>query len=1049
MKKIRKISTLAIVIMATIAQVVSALEQPVNVQKTLRQEVELKDNWITWLEKDLANRKTVTIPHNWDDYYGYRQLTHGNLHGTAYYTTSFTVSEEKGKAYFLRFEGVGTYADVMLNDQHLGRYPVGRTTLTLDISQAIRHDQANRLTVKAEHPELITDMPWVCGGCSSEWGFSEGSQPFGIYRPVVLEVTDHVRVEPFGIHIWHDDDLKTIYIETELKNYGIKEETLVIVNKFCEQEGKQVFSLSQPVTLKPGENRTIRQSAAINNPQLWEPGNPYLYQLTTQVLRQGTAVDETITPFGIRSISWPVKRNDGNGCFLINGKPFFLNGVCEYEHLFGQSHAFSHEQVAARVKAIQAAGFNAVRDAHQPHHLDYQKAWDREGIIFWPQFSTHIWYDTPEFRNNFKRLLRQWIKERRNSPSVVLWGLQNESSLPKSFAMECMDIIHEMDPTALHMRAVTTCNGGEGTDWNVVQNWSGTYGGTLGNYALDLSRKDQLLNGEYGAWRTFGFHTEPEASSVGSPWSEERICWLMETKVRLAEQAKDSVCGHFQWIYNSHENPGRRQADEAYRKIDKVGPFNYKGLITPWEEPADVYYMYRANYVPASKDPMVYLVSHTWPYRFSTGSRQATIEAYSNCDSVILYNDLKNSERIGVQKRQSIGTHFIWKNSFIRYNVLRAVGYHDGQLVAEDILILDSLKQAPHFELLYEGAQPLLQKAEGYHYLYRINCGGDTYVDSFGERWMQDNHHYSTSWAKRFAGLNPYLASQRTTSDPIKGTRDWGLFQTFRFGRHELKYQLPLPDGTYRVELYFIEPWHGTGSSFTDCKGLRIFDVAINKTLVMDDFDIWAEVGHDRAYKKVVEAEVKGGKLELSFPEVKAGQALLCGLAVASRKPIQLPPYRTDASFSWEQAEQDTLANTPNELLPTDPIIRPTTIYQAEEARATGTYEYKELKGQQGIFFGKNTKNSIEWTIQTGLAQIYALRFKFINASGQSLNLRLQVIDSQNTVLKDDVLLFPATSGNWSMISTTTGTYINAGTYRIRLSAKQTDGLGIDALEVQ
>ena len=27
--------------------------------------------------------KTVNVPHNWDDYYGYRQLTHGNLHGTA------------------------------------------------------------------------------------------------------------------------------------------------------------------------------------------------------------------------------------------------------------------------------------------------------------------------------------------------------------------------------------------------------------------------------------------------------------------------------------------------------------------------------------------------------------------------------------------------------------------------------------------------------------------------------------------------------------------------------------------------------------------------------------------------------------------------------------------------------------------------------------------------------------------------------------------------------------------------------------------------------
>lgn len=48
------------------------------------------------------------------------------------------------------------------------------------------------------------------------------------------------------------------------------------------------------------------------------------------------------------------------------------------------------------------------------------------------------------------------------------------------------------------------------------------------------------------------------------------MCQLMETKIRLAEQAKDSVCGQFQWIFSSHDNPGRRQPDEAYRRIDKV-----------------------------------------------------------------------------------------------------------------------------------------------------------------------------------------------------------------------------------------------------------------------------------------------------------------------------------------------------------------------------------------------------------------------------------------------------------------------------------------------
>ncbi len=49
--------------------------------------------------------KTVNIPHNWDDYYGYRQLTHGNLHGTAMYVKDFTAdvkSDGNGISFVLK-----------------------------------------------------------------------------------------------------------------------------------------------------------------------------------------------------------------------------------------------------------------------------------------------------------------------------------------------------------------------------------------------------------------------------------------------------------------------------------------------------------------------------------------------------------------------------------------------------------------------------------------------------------------------------------------------------------------------------------------------------------------------------------------------------------------------------------------------------------------------------------------------------------------------------------------------------------------------------------
>lgn len=895
---------------------------------------------------------------------------------------------------------------------------------------------------------MIADMPWVCGGCSSEWGFSEGSQPLGIFRPVELEITDEVRVEPFGVHVWNNAACDSVFIETEIKNYGKKAAEFDFINKFSNADGRQIFRLTDKLTLQPGETKIVKQASAIKDAHRWNTEDPYLYKLSTMVKRNGKTVEEVATPYGIRNFSWPVKRNDGDGRFYLNGKPVFINGVCEYEHQFGQSHAFSDEQVAARVKQIKNAGFNSVRDAHQPHNLRYQEYWDKEGILFWPQFSAHVWYDTPEFRENFKALLRQWVKERRNSPSVVMWGLQNESTLPRDFAQECADIIREMDPMARDMRVITTCNGGEGTDWNVIQNWSGTYGGDVNKYNEELARPNQLLNGEYGAWRTLGFHTEPGEFEPNGPWSEERMTQLMETKVRLAEQARDSVSGHYQWIYSSHDNPGRRQPDEAYRKIDKVGPFNYKGLVSPWEEPADVYYMYKSNYTDASTDPFVYIASHTWPDRFKE-ARKATIEVYSNCDSVQLFNDAVDANPLGSRVKGGIGTHFVWKDVPVRYNVLRAVAYHGGEKVAEDVIVLDNLETAPGFAALRSPGSTTLKGEQGYNYVYRINCGGDDYTDEFGQKWLADDTIYSRSWAQDFKGLSPYLASQRVTYDPIAGTNDWGLMQSFRFGRHKLSYRLPVSNGRYRVELYFIEPWHGTGGGEgTDCEGLRIFDVAVNDSTVIDDLDIWAEAGHDKVLKEVVDCDVTDGYINISFPEVKAGQAVLSAIAVASLdgNAKALAPKRT-STWNWKAADKDVIEKMPAEMLPKDENARAAVTYEAEDAKCEGKFVKKEWKKQTGVFF--SGKGSVEWTISTGLAQVYALRFKFMNTNKEAVAVNLKLIAPNGAVLKDDTINLPDTPEKWRMLSTTTGGYINAGTYKVIISAPNLSGVAFDSLEVQ
>ena len=1119
------------------------------------------------------NWQEVIVPHTWDKYEGYRRMRHGNRHGYAWYRKTFLVKQQSPhKRFFLFFEGVGSYATVWLNGKKVGYHAGGRTTFTLDVTDAIDLNKENILAVRADHPAYITDLPWVCGGCSDERGFSEGSQPMGIFRPVHLIITDEVRIEPFGIHVWNDTTVSSrsakLYFETDIKNYSSQPKNIVLVNKVLDKSGAIILQTKTEKQIRSNEEMIINQAPpTISNPHLWSPENPYLYKIISEVIENNKVVDRTTTPYGIRWISWPIGKASSSNQFLLNGKPVFINGIAEYEHLIGNSHAFSDEQIRTRVMEVKAGGFNAFRDAHQPHNLRYQNYWDSLGILWWPQMCAHIWFDSPEFRKNFKELLKDWVKERRNSPSVILWGLQNESKLPEDFAKECTELIRQLDPTASSQRLVTTCNGGSGTDWDVPQNWTGTYGGDPATYSTDI--KKQILVGEYGAWRTLDIHTEGGFLQNGA-LSEDRMTQLLETKIKLAEAVKDSTAGHFMWLLTSHDNPGRVQGGEGYRELDRIGPVNYKGLFTPWQEPTDAFYMYRSNYVSKEKDPMVYIVSHTWRERWLTPGIKNDIIVYSNCDEVELFNDV-NAQSLGKRKKQGIGTHFQWDNVNINYNVLYAVGYVNGKQVAKDFIVLQNLPKAPHFSGFLKDAKPILDSKPGYNYIYRVNCGGPDYKDKNGNTWMADRAREnnktwgSTSWTNDFTGMPSFFASQRKTNDPINGTYDWPLFQSFRYGREKLKFNFPVPDGEYLIELYFTEPWFGIGGG--DCKGWRLFDVAINDKVVLHDVDIWKEVGHVGALKKTVIAKISGGQLIISFPNVASGQAVISAIAIASLDKSVLPasmpnsiiqnlispesqfpwqirqwadigdeqftfPYSTfqslppvlfgaewlqtmyirakigapkkvtftlskdaDIFVSYERSltkprwlndfadTKDTIENSEGKIyevykkrfIKNDTVhlevsqsdkynvfavpvstmepaydLKTVTSYKASKAHLSGAVLSGMVDGKERAIFSKaSTENAVEWNVSIGAADIYSLTISYNNPHNETIKGKLQFFAADGTLMKEEIVELTSTRpGKTNYINSSTGTMINAGNYKLRLSINA-EGININSLDVQ
>jgi hypothetical protein len=675
---------------------------------------------------------------------------------------------------------------------------------------------------------------------------------------------------------------------------------------FCEiqNEGGTVFIHQNQMNLMliEGKESLVWQVPRIHHPHLWSQGDPYLHRLLIEIRSpEGILRERSETLFGLcqhdgplnlerpkfepiesalsapnLSAGHPIEKR-----LLINGKPVFLNGTCEYENLLGCDHAFTDEQIAASVAMIRAAGFNAFRDAHHPHNLRYSDHWDRAGIVCWTQMGSRIWFDNPRFRQNYKQLVTEWVRERRNHPSVILWGLQNESVLPADFARELRDIIRQLDPTSPSSRLVTTCNGGKGSDWNVPQEWSGTYGGNCHDYDLESLQ----LVGEYGAWRRLGVHQNTVYRGDENDRTETWAAYALETKIRLGEAVRDRAIGHFQWIFNTFANPGRSASSHEGPDNARIGPVNNKGLVTSWHQPSDLFYLYQSNYADSVREPMVYIVSHTWPGRWREPGPQP-VSVYSNCDEVELFNGV-GSRSLGVRHNPGRGRHFQWEDVIPETAVLYAEGRVRGEVVVRDLILLEHLP-ADSSLTAWLGDCPQVKEPEPGKMLYRVSCGSEFELQNVnGDCWQPDQIWDAEadwgweSWASAYTPrMNADTASRGATMTPTRGSATPELFRAFRFGRDALKYHFRVQPGTYHVRLHFVEPWFGIGSA-GDCTGWRLFDVAVNGEVLERDLDIWAEAGGDhRALGRTYAVEVAEDILTVEFPYVRVNQALICGIEV-------------------------------------------------------------------------------------------------------------------------------------------------------------------------
>ena len=415
---------------------------------------------------DDSEWRKLDLPHDWSiedlpgthspfDPEAISQVSGGfTTGGTGWYRKTFSVpDEENGKRILIQFDGVYMNADVWLNGQGLGSHPYGYTSFWFDLTDKVKFGGANFLAVKVKNE-----------GENSRW--YSGS---GIYRHVWLKTLEPTHVAQWGTYITTPQvsaSSAKVDAKTKVLNESDRPARITLVTRIVDATGQEVAKVESSQAVEPKAAYEFDQDATIKSPALWSPDSPTLYTAVSEVYRERQPTDRVETKFGVRTISF-----DAAGGFRLNGQPLKLKGGCLH-HDNGPLGARAFDRAEERrVELLKAAGFNALRLAHNPPSPAFLEACDRLGVMvideafdMWREGKNphdyHLYFD-----EWWQRDVESMIERDRNHPSVIMWSIGNE--IPNRARPEVLkvakalaDYVRRLDPT----RPVTSAVNDMGED---------------------------------------------------------------------------------------------------------------------------------------------------------------------------------------------------------------------------------------------------------------------------------------------------------------------------------------------------------------------------------------------------------------------------------------------------------------------------------------------------------------------------------------------------------------------------------------------------------
>ena len=176
----------------------------------------------------------------------------------------------------------------------------------------------------------------------------------------------------------------------------------------------------------------------------WSVDEPNVYRVTVDLSFNEEKTDYAESTFGLREA---VFRRDG---FYLNGRKLKIRGLDRHQcyPYVGYAMPESIQRDDARILKYHL-GLNAVRTSHYPQSKYFLDECDRLGLLVFTEAPGWQHIDqSPVWRAQHIKNIRDMIHDDWNHPSIVLWGVRiNESLDDDDLYKEANAVARKLDPT--------------------------------------------------------------------------------------------------------------------------------------------------------------------------------------------------------------------------------------------------------------------------------------------------------------------------------------------------------------------------------------------------------------------------------------------------------------------------------------------------------------------------------------------------------------------------------------------------------------------------